>query len=110
MIPRLLLIVAGLITFHAAYSTYEYVSHLKALGKTDSALPTDIIVETIVGMLLGIVAASLNAPPLKEITWASEMRKRTIDEMDSRMSLGNFVPRGRNFLPQPKDVSGQVSR
>ena len=37
-----------------------------------------IIVETLVGLILGILGASLNAPPLKEITWASEMRKQYV--------------------------------
>lgn len=35
-----------------------------------------IILEALVGLVLGIVGASLNTPPLKEITWASEFRKR----------------------------------
>jgi hypothetical protein len=108
MFARLLLCLAALIVFHAAYSTYEYVSHLKALGRPETSLPTDIVLEAYIGMLLGIVAASLNAPPLREITWASEMHKRTIDEMDSRMTLANFVPRGRSFLSKPRDVSRQL--
>lgn len=29
-------------------------------------------------MVLGILGASLNAPPLKEITWASEMQKQYV--------------------------------
>lgn len=76
-------------------------------------------------MVLGILGASLNAPQLKEITWASEMRKQcvfshflfhltdvttfpsTIDEMDSRLGFANFVTRGRNFLSRPSDMSGK---
>jgi hypothetical protein len=68
------------------------------------------------------MGACLKAPPLKEITWASEMKtrcartlmllslcaknfitssllrlykSRTIDDMDSRMEFGNFVTQGK---------------
>ncbi|KAG6817518.1 hypothetical protein H0H87_007486 [Tephrocybe sp. NHM501043] len=52
-------------------------------------------------MVLGILGASLSSSELKEITWASEMRKHTIDEMDSRLGFASFVTRGRNILSQP---------
>ncbi|KAG6918992.1 hypothetical protein DXG01_010231 [Tephrocybe rancida] len=53
------------------------------------------------------VGASLNAPGLKEITWASEMRKHTIDEMDSRLGFASFVTRGRNILSQPPTLAAK---
>lgn len=34
--------------------------------------------ETLAALFLGILGASLNAPPLKEITWASEMRRQCV--------------------------------
>ncbi|KAH0582971.1 hypothetical protein H2248_010864 [Termitomyces sp. 'cryptogamus'] len=101
------LLLATLSILHAAYSSYEHLSHLKALGRPEGSLPRSIVIETLVGMVLGILGASLNAPQLKEITWASEMRKHTIDEMDSRLSFANFVTRGRNILSQPSDKSGK---
>ncbi|KAG6854009.1 hypothetical protein C0991_011496 [Blastosporella zonata] len=64
-----------------------------------------IIFETLVGLVLGVLGASLNAPELKEITWASEMRKHTIDEMDSRLGFASFVTRGRNILSQSSTPS-----
>ncbi|GLB41697.1 putative membrane magnesium transporter [Lyophyllum shimeji] len=105
MLGRLCLVLATLLIFHAAYSTYEHISHLKALGRPEGSLPHSIILETLVGLVLGILGASLNAPELKEITWASEMRKHKIDEMDSRMGFANFVTRGRNILSQPPKSS-----
>jgi hypothetical protein len=83
-----------------AASTYILcldLSVLKAAGKPEHALPLDvrafsrtgawilmssyyaqIIVETLVALVLGTVGASLDAPPLREITWASELRTRCV--------------------------------
>ncbi|KAH9970206.1 hypothetical protein BGW80DRAFT_1332314 [Lactifluus volemus] len=46
-----------------------------------------------VAPFLRIVGACLKGPSFKEITWASEMKTRTIDDMDSRMGFANFVMR-----------------
>jgi len=81
--------------FHAAFSTYEHLSHLKALGRPETSLPFSIVLESLLALFLGITGACLKAPALKEITWASEMKTRTIDEMDARMGFANFVTRGR---------------
>jgi len=101
MLGQILLLVATFAVLHAAFSTYEHLSHLKALGRPEGALPRDIVVEALVALALGILGASLNAPPLKEITWASEMKKRSIDEMDARTGFSSYINRGRNiFGPQ----------
>ncbi|KAG6850757.1 hypothetical protein H0H93_008795 [Arthromyces matolae] len=85
-----------ILNIKAAYSSYECerprkssrapltqlasldLSHLKALGRPEGFLPQSIVLETLAGMVLGILGASLRAPQLKEITWASEMRKHFI--------------------------------
>ncbi|KAG6813843.1 hypothetical protein H0H92_006787 [Tricholoma furcatifolium] len=106
MLSKLLLFLAIFFIFHAAYSTYEHLSHLKALGRPEGVLPQSIVFETFIALILGILGASLNASELKEITWASEMRKRTIDEMDSRLGFASFVNRGRTILSLPTKSSG----
>ncbi|EJD07525.1 uncharacterized protein FOMMEDRAFT_73630 [Fomitiporia mediterranea MF3/22] len=98
MLGRVLLTVAILALLHAAFSTYEHLSHLKALGRPEGSLPQDIIAEALVSLILGIIGASLNAPELKEITWRSEMRKRKIDDMDSRLSFASWTNRGNELL------------
>ncbi|THH16961.1 hypothetical protein EW146_g3756 [Bondarzewia mesenterica] len=62
----------------AAFSTYEHLSHLKALGRPESPLPFDIILEALLSLALGVVGASIKAPATEEITWASEMKKRCV--------------------------------
>ena len=80
-------------------------------------------------MFLGIIGACVKAPPLKEITWASEMKTRcavvalltwfayvrvsqcafrTIDDMDARMGFANFVTRG-NVLGQDEKSDALVT-
>ncbi|KAJ3784838.1 magnesium transporter [Lentinula aff. detonsa] len=98
MLGRLFLLVATLFILHAAFSTYDHLSHLKSIGKPEGALPYDIILEAVIGLAMGILGASLNAAPLKEITWSSEMKTRSIDEMDARLGFANYINRGRKFL------------
>ncbi|KAJ7043700.1 magnesium transporter [Mycena alexandri] len=101
MLATALLTVATIAIFHAAFSTYEHLSHLKAMGRPEGSLPTDIIIEALIALVLGTIGASLKAPPLKEITWAAEMRKRSIDDMDSRLAFASFVNRGKNLFSDP---------
>jgi hypothetical protein len=77
------------------------LSHLKALGRPEGSLPTDVsikpahessginvlisvapliqvVFEALVALVLGIIGASLNAPALKDITWQAEMRERYV--------------------------------
>ncbi|KAF9006116.1 membrane magnesium transporter-domain-containing protein [Cyathus striatus] len=88
----------------AAFSTYEHLSHLKALERPEGSLPRDIIFETLIALAIGILGASLSTPPLKEITWASEMQKHKIDEMDSRLGFASYVNRGSKLLAQSAPV------
>lgn len=37
-----------------------------------------IVWEALLSLFLGVIGASLSAPELKEITWASEMKRRSV--------------------------------
>ncbi|KAF7309899.1 hypothetical protein MIND_00362200 [Mycena indigotica] len=102
MLGALLLALATIAVFHAAFSTYEHLSHLKAVGRPEGSLPFDIILEALFALVVGTVGASLNAPQLKEISWAAEMQKRSIDDMDSRLSFASYVNRGKNVFAVAK--------
>ncbi|KIM90365.1 hypothetical protein PILCRDRAFT_812103, partial [Piloderma croceum F 1598] len=101
---------ATITVLHAAFSTYEHLSHLKALGRPEGSLPVDIVFEALAALFLGVLGASLNAPPLKDITWQSEMKKRSIDEMDSRLGFASYVNRGRTFISTSKDEKSALKR
>ncbi|KAH8116440.1 magnesium transporter [Phellopilus nigrolimitatus] len=98
MFARALLVAAVLMLLHAAFSTYEHLSHLKALGKPEGSLPQDVIAEALLSLVIGILGASLNAPELREITWRSEMKKRKIDDVDSRLSFASWTNKGNEIL------------
>ncbi|KAK0570018.1 hypothetical protein OC861_000325 [Tilletia horrida] len=90
-----LLIFGTVLFFHSAYSTYEYLSLRKSLDLEPAALPLDITLETCFSFLVLLAGLSLKAGKLKEMSWSSEMRKRTIDEIDSRPSFANVHHRGQ---------------
>ena len=70
------------------------LSHLKAMGRPEGSLPWDvrcqlspvyplstllqIQAEAFIALILGTLGACLRIPPLKEISWASEMRTRCV--------------------------------
>jgi len=98
MLGKTLLWVALAMVLHAAYSVYEHLSYLKALGKPEGTLPQDTVVEVIAAMFIGILGASLNNSQLREITWRSEMKRRKMDEMDARPSFASYVHRGNSLF------------
>ncbi|KAF5362246.1 hypothetical protein D9756_002328 [Leucocoprinus leucothites] len=108
MAARVLIILAVISLLHAGYSGYEHLSRLKALGQPQEALPKDIAIETLFGAILGIIGAALYGSPLKQISWASEMRQHKIDEMDARMGFASYTHRGRNmFSNVPRESINQ---
>ncbi|THG97252.1 hypothetical protein EW026_g4711 [Hermanssonia centrifuga] len=78
MFGDILLLIAAFAVLHAAFSTYEHLSLLKALGRPEGALPVDIIVEALVALVLGTLGATIRTPELREVTWRSEMKKRYV--------------------------------
>ncbi|KAH9940851.1 uncharacterized protein BXZ73DRAFT_88553 [Epithele typhae] len=94
MLGGLMLFIATLALLHATYSTYEHLSHLKALGRPEGALPSDIVFEAVTALVLAIVGATVRSPALREVTWRSEMKRRAAEEQpDPRMSFATFAER-----------------
>ncbi|KAL9713557.1 hypothetical protein Ac2012v2_003168 [Leucoagaricus gongylophorus] len=110
MAVRVVIFLAVVFLLHAGYSGYEYLSRLKALGQPQEALPKDIAIETLFGAILGIIGAALLGPPLKQISWASEMRQHKIDEMDARVGFASYIHRGRRIFSNipTESVKGQT--
>ncbi|EKM50490.1 uncharacterized protein PHACADRAFT_263809 [Phanerochaete carnosa HHB-10118-sp] len=102
MVGDVLLILGCIAILHAAFSTYEHLSHLKALGRPEGALPADIIVEAFVALALGTLCATLRTDELREITWRSEMKRRSLDDIDPRLSFATFAQRAGLSRAEPK--------
>ncbi|KZV70884.1 hypothetical protein PENSPDRAFT_685162 [Peniophora sp. CONT] len=96
--------VACPLLIHSAYSSYEHLSHLKAVGRLEGSLPLDIAAEALLAMILGIVGSCLKLPESKDITWAGEMKTRSIDDADSRLSFANYTTRGRVLTEKEKSA------
>ncbi|SYW79308.1 related to KRE27 - member of a transmembrane complex required for efficient folding of proteins in the ER [Ustilago bromivora] len=97
--------VVAVVFFHAAYSTYEHLSLRKSLGLVGAearAMPVDITLETLVSFIVILLGVALTAAPLKNVTWASEMRTKSVDEVDSRSSFATLTHRGQ-ILFAPSD-------
>ncbi|KAF8595778.1 hypothetical protein BDV93DRAFT_528459 [Ceratobasidium sp. AG-I] len=93
---------------HAAYSAYEHLSLLKALDRPiPNTLPVDIIIECFIALMVFIIGAAINAPALKENSWASEMRSRKIDDVTSRLGFASFNHRGRLVFGRENVPAGQ---
>ncbi|PVG00735.1 hypothetical protein CPB86DRAFT_754250 [Serendipita vermifera] len=90
--------IATCILLHTAYSTYDYLSQLKALDRPQDSLPSDVTLEGIFALVLFILSSILASPPLVKATWADEMEKRSINEMDSRLGFAGFKHRGAAFF------------
>ncbi|KAI0774760.1 membrane magnesium transporter-domain-containing protein [Trametes elegans] len=100
MLGQLMLLVATVALLHAAYSTYEHLSHRKALGRPEGSLPNDIVIEAIASLFLAIVGATVRSAPLREVTWRSEMKRRSQeDDADPRLSFAAFAQRA-GILPK----------
>ncbi|PCH44438.1 hypothetical protein WOLCODRAFT_76290 [Wolfiporia cocos MD-104 SS10] len=93
MLGTALLVLSIVAILHAAFSTYEHLTHLKALGRPEGSLPQDTVYEALIAVVFGIVGAALRTPELREVTWRSEMKRRSAEEQDTRLSFATFVQR-----------------
>ncbi|KAH9014181.1 hypothetical protein EDB83DRAFT_2233134, partial [Lactarius deliciosus] len=70
-----------------------------------------IFLESLLALFLGIIGASVKAPALKEIKWASEMETNYKPTrglyVDTRMGFANFVTTGRVLGQDRANRSGQ---
>ncbi|KAG8758598.1 hypothetical protein FRC14_007793 [Serendipita sp. 396] len=104
-----------IILLHSAYSTYDCepifphlwwymnrlyadLTQLKAADRPLDHIPNDVSLEALVSLALFILGTVLAAPKMVEITWAKEMGKRSIDEMDSRLGFAGIKHRGATFF------------
>ncbi|WVR06217.1 hypothetical protein IAU60_003247 [Kwoniella sp. DSM 27419] len=85
--------VAVLALLHAAFSTYEHLSTLKAVSRPTSSLPLSIIAEAIISLLLFVPGIALASDKLEDVTYRGELAKRNIDDADARMAF--MVPSRR---------------
>ncbi|WVQ86710.1 hypothetical protein IAS59_000424 [Cryptococcus gattii] len=95
LIGKLLVCLACLTLFHAAFSTYEHLSILKALSRPESGVPSSIVIEAFVSLICFIVGIVYITGELKDVTYRGELAHRTIDDSDARMGFMRLSKRGK---------------
>ncbi|WVW84479.1 hypothetical protein I302_106513 [Kwoniella bestiolae CBS 10118] len=95
ILGQALVVIAVLALVHAAFSTYEHLSTLKALSRPTGTLPTSIILEALISLGLFIPGIALSSDSLEDVTYRGELAKRSIDEQDARMGFMVLSKRGR---------------
>ncbi|PWN21347.1 hypothetical protein BCV69DRAFT_282081 [Microstroma glucosiphilum] len=89
-----LIFLGTILLLHSAYSTYEHSSISKSVGVAKPVVPLDITLETVLSLVVLVMGIIQSSQPLKEITWAAEMGKRSLDEIDARPNFATFNHRG----------------
>ncbi|KAL2915437.1 hypothetical protein HK105_205053 [Polyrhizophydium stewartii] len=98
MLGRVLYAAGLVLLAHAGYSAIEHFAYLKTIGKHDSHLPSDIIIELAVSLLLLIQGAVLVAGPLKPVSLQIELAKKSIELVDSTPGFKVVNHRGRSLF------------
>ncbi|KAI8073366.1 membrane magnesium transporter-domain-containing protein, partial [Gongronella butleri] len=98
-------LVGTLFLLHSAFSTYEHLSYLKAADLDKSSIPLEIVMECVVSALVALIGVVMNAQPFKNILMQEEIKKMTIDRMDTRSSFISFDHRKVPSLKAQKERS-----
>ncbi|KAJ3074467.1 Membrane magnesium transporter 1 [Quaeritorhiza haematococci] len=73
---RLVYTIGLIFLFHSGYSAVEHLAYVKVVGKSESRLPTDIVVECLLGLIVSSIGIVLVAGRLKPILLETEMCKK----------------------------------
>eukprot|EP00842_Homolaphlyctis_polyrhiza_P005006 jgi/Hompol1/5506/HPOL_001951-RA len=68
---------------HAGYSAFDHLAYLRSIGKHESQLPSDILFEVALSLLLFIPGAVVISGTLKPISLKLELSKKTMDTVDA---------------------------
>ncbi|KAJ3330430.1 Membrane magnesium transporter 1 [Blyttiomyces sp. JEL0837] len=95
LVGQLTTLLGLILLVHSGYSAVEHLSYLKIVGKTEKSLPSDIVIECLLSVLICIVGSVLMAGTFKEISLKKEVALRTMDSLDYRPGFRTLHHRGR---------------
>ncbi|POY73024.1 hypothetical protein BMF94_3862 [Rhodotorula taiwanensis] len=107
MFGRILVALSSLALLHSVYAAWSARTTAKYAGialerRLGTQVPTEVAVEAIASFVLLVIGILWTAPPLKGVTFASEMSNRTVDTADAGLGLANLRHRGAIlFAPEP---------
>ncbi|BGP27423.1 magnesium transporter family protein [Rhodotorula toruloides] len=94
MLARLVILVSSLVLLHSAYSAWQ-ARIAAATGGFEV-----VLVEAVSSFITLVIGILWSAPALKGVTFASEMRSRSLDSTDSRIAFANVRHRGSVLFGQ----------
>lgn len=90
------MVAIGLVAIlHAGYSAVQCRTYYKLLEEDFTGLPSDIVWQCIIGLILGCLGAVKVAGEFKEIKAAAEMANKSWESMGNRPSFYTFTHRGK---------------
>ncbi|KAJ3149535.1 Membrane magnesium transporter 1 [Geranomyces michiganensis] len=94
-IGRTLYTVAVILLLHSGYSAFEHLAYLKMVGKTETSLPADIVIECLASVFVATIGVALVSGDLKPISLEKELATMSMDSIDSRPSFRTLHHRGK---------------
>jgi len=86
---------------HAAYSVYQHLAYLRLVDRV-APLPTDILCECFLGVVIASFGIIWLSPPWLPIHVSHDYAKMTLDDVDARPSFRKLNHRGQvMFAPTP---------
>lgn len=92
-------LISFLFMLHSGYSAREYLLYSKSIGRTDTSLPFEIVLECLISLGIMTVALILGVGELKPISYEEEMKRYSIDGINARPSFQVLNHRGRLLRP-----------
>lgn len=87
---RILLLIGSALFLNSAYSVYAERILLHG-GTTLNYIPsTKLIGQLAISFVLLSIGIIISAPPLQDIHWKTQLKKRSIDEFDSKIGFMNL--------------------
>ena len=81
--------------FHAAYSAAQHRSYLRITEREFTALPTDILIQVIAGLVTTCYGIVRVVGKFREIKAAADLETKTWDNAGNRTSFYTFAHRGK---------------
>ncbi|KAK2180450.1 hypothetical protein NP493_442g00041 [Ridgeia piscesae] len=82
---------------HAGYSAAQYRAYLRLIEQEFVSLPTDILLQCLVGLVITCYGIVKVVGDFKEIKAVAELQQRTWETLSNRPSFYSFNHRGKIF-------------
>ena len=85
---------------HAGYSAAQYRAYLRLIEQEFAALPADILLQCLVGLVITCYGIVKVVGDFKEIKAIADLQQRTWETLSNRPAFYSFNHRGKAFSAQ----------